>query len=103
MKKSVTEQIVELISKFDGQFLKPEILDKGLISQIENEYHECRFAPQGEEYLEDGETITDTIEGNLCRMSAPGYLDWTEWELCRDEDDILDWISREAEEIQEVE
>lgn len=99
---SVTEQIEALIEKFDGQFMKPQIYTKLTVSQIENKYGECRFAEQGEEYLEKDEKITETYKNAcLCRLSASGYMDCTDWTLCHDENDILDWISTEAETLGE--
>lgn len=101
---TVIEQIQALIDKFDGQFMKPDIRTRLVVSQIENEFGECRFAEKGEEYLDDGEKVTETYENAcLCRLSAPGYMDCTNWDLCHDENDILDWVSREAEQIDELE
>ncbi len=98
---TVTQQIETLIAMFDGQFLKPEILTRETVSQIENEHGECRWSVRGFEDLESGEQITETYENvSLCRLSASGYLDCTDWNLCHDENDILDWISREAESLE---
>lgn len=98
--KNVTEQIIELIEKFEGQFMRPDIRTKLTVSQIDNKHGESRFAEQGEEYLESDETITAVYENAcLCRLSAPGYLDATEWTLCHDENDILEWIDGEAESL----
>jgi hypothetical protein len=97
-KSSVTTQIEALIERFDGQFMKPQILTRVNVSEIENDVGESRVALQGEEYLEAGETITESYENVcLCRLSAPGYTDCTDWTLCHDENDILDWIITEAE------
>lgn len=95
---SVTKQIEMLIKRFDGQFMRPEILTQLTVSQIDNDLYESRWAEQGEEYLEKNETVTATFENAcLCRLSAPGYMDCTDWELCLDENDILDWLITEAD------
>lgn len=100
--KSVTEQIKGLIKLFENQFMTPEIRTRLTVSQIDNKFGESRFAEQGEEYLEEGEEITATYENvSLCRLSASGYMDCTEWTLCHDENDILEWIEGEAETINE--
>lgn len=99
-KQTITKQIETLIARFESQFMKPEIITRLTVSQIENDYGECRWSRQGEENLEDGEQITATFENAcLCRLSASGYTDCTDWRLCHDENDILDWISQEAEQI----
>lgn len=103
-KQTVTEQIEVLIHKFENEFMRPDIRTKLTVSQIENEYGECRFAEQGDENLESDETVTATYENAcLCRLSAPGYMDCTDWTLCHDENDILDWIDTEAEYIGDLE
>lgn len=97
---TVTAQIEALISQFDGEFMKPEILTGLRVSQIENEMGECRWSEQGDENLDDGETITDTFNNVcLCRLSASGYMDCTDWDLCHDENDILQWLTNEAEHL----
>jgi hypothetical protein len=101
-KLTVTQQIEALIERFDSQFMKPEILTKLTVSQIENKYGECRWSEQGEEYLDQDETITETYENAcLCRLSASGFMDCTDWTLCHDENEILDWLSNEAEDLSE--
>ncbi len=103
MKQSVTSQIHALIEKFENVFMKPEILTRLTVSQVDNEYSESRFVIQGEEYLEKNETITATYENvSLCRLSASGYTDCTDWTLCHDENDILDWLYNEAEYLTEI-
>lgn len=102
MSNSVTDQIHALIALFENEFMKPQILTKLTVSQIENEFGECRFAEQGDENLEADESLTATYENAcLCRLSASGYMDCTDWELCHNENDILEWISREAETLSE--
>ncbi len=97
---NATKQIENLISKFDGQFMRPMIHTQLTVSQIDNEYGESRWAEQGDENLDDGESITETFTNvSLCRLSAPGYVDCTDWELCHDENDILEWLEREFEKI----
>lgn len=94
---TVTQQIKALIAKFDGQFMKPDIRTQLTVSQIENEFGEIRFAEQGDENLESDERITVTFENvSLCRLSASGYMDCTDWALCHDENDILNWITEEV-------
>ena len=55
---TVTQEIERIISLFDGQFMRPDIRTQLVVSQIENDCGECRWAEQGEEYL-------DTTEGVL--------------------------------------
>lgn len=99
-KPSVTTKIIALLKRFDKQFLKPEIYTRLTVSQIENDYHEVRFAEQGDENLEAHEKITATYKNvSLCRLSASGYTDCTDWDLCYDENDILEWLEREAESL----
>jgi hypothetical protein len=101
---NTTKEIERLIGLFDSQFMKPEIYTRLTVSQIDNKFGESRFAKEGEEYLEKGETITSKYENAcLCRLSASGYTDCTDWELCHDENDILEWLSREAEDLDEGE
>lgn len=97
---SVTEKIETLISLFDNEFMRPQILTQITVSQIDDEHGGSRWTPQGEEYLEKGEYIEETFKNaSLCRLSASGYMDCTDWELCLDENDILDWIEREAAQV----
>lgn len=99
-KPTVTEHIEFLIEQFRGEFMKPQILTRLTVSQIDNEHGESRWTEQGDENLEDGEQITATFENvSLCRLSASGYMDCTDWTLCHDENDIMDWLITEAEHL----
>ncbi len=98
--KTISDQILEYIELFNNEFMKPEILSGLTVSQIENSCGEVRWCEQGDEFLESDEYVTYTFKNvSLCRLSASGYLDCTEWDLCHDENDILEWISREALEL----
>jgi hypothetical protein len=45
----------------------------------------------------DPEGAVATRSGYVVRMSAPGYMDATEWEYCETEADIAEWLENEAE------
>ena len=94
---SVTTQAIhEAIEMFNGQFMTPEIVTDEVF-EVTNDYGECRWTFDNGD-LESDETITEFYpRATLCRLSASGYLDCTEWTICHDENDILEWINQEIE------
>ena len=46
----------------------------------------------------DPDSCFETVEGFICRMSAPGYMDATDWEYCETEADVLRWLESEFSE-----
>ena len=60
-------------------FMRPEYSNEtfAYVTKPDGESYIC---PQGFEDLKDGDTL-ETIEGKwFCRLSAPGYLDCTDWD-----------------------
>lgn len=53
------------------------------------------------DYLQAGivdlESVAHSVSGYVCRLSADGYTDCTEWEYCETEADVLRWLKEQAE------
>ncbi len=47
----------------------------------------------------DPDSCFETVSGFIVRMSAPGYMDATDWTYCVNEADVLRWLENEAEEL----
>ncbi len=45
------------------------------------------------------EEISSSRNCFLCRLSAPGYMDCTDWERCDTEADVLEWLEDQASEV----
>ena len=55
------------------------------------------YLPSG---ITDLESLCEPLKGWLCRMSASGYMDCTEWEYCETVHDVLVYVERQAEECE---
>lgn len=61
-------------------FMVPEYSNEAFV-EIENKYGESRIVPAEFADLEEGESETNAWRGThwFCRLSAPGYMDCTDW------------------------
>lgn len=96
------------IKGFDNSFMQPEI-EEGVFYEVTDSYGETSIIPGflvGEcenladtlisfaDYLEtSGEPVSfEKIEGFGARLSAPGYLDCTEWTVFETEDEAINYL-----------
>ena len=83
---------------FKNSFMKPEVTCKQLWYQVEDEIGEIYIYPAElfgtiellKEHGEDSEI--ETISGYGARLSAPGYLDCTDWTLHDSEEEALEYL-----------
>lgn len=112
------KQIAALLDSTKWGFMTPEILKPTEVYEVENENGETAYLPGSlltlnfpddftdlPEYLRrvapfiDGEPAVITRrKGYMCRMSASGYMDSTDWEFCGQALEVLDWLEQQAEE-----
>lgn len=96
------ETISALLQRFSGQFMHPEICS-GPYAEIESPIGESRWVPSdcfAPGMSEDGETVTLTQWGILIRLSAPGYMDCTEWEPCSSWPEVISRLTQWCEEME---
>lgn len=85
-------------------FMKPEVV-RGDWYEVEDKRGETSIVPTDVgladwiDDLKDGESVTITLHVDTWggRMSAPGYLDCTEWGLYKSEADAIRWLREEYE------
>ncbi len=114
--------IDEMLDKYDWGFMTPDIsrepesayiveTDNGssvvpesvvnvsmspMDSETDNEFCLARIAP----YVDGKPQSIKRVNGYLCRLSASGYMDRTDWEFCATLREVLDWLENEAESVE---
>ena len=78
-------------------FMVPQYVE-GQWAEVENRYGESTYVPADCVELEDGERVVRTFEGVGCRLSAPGYMDCTEWAVFPTEEEAREYI-RETDDV----
>jgi len=71
-------------------FMEPEITEK----QTWNLVEECgEYYYIESQYVTPSMTVTETIQGYGARLTAPGYLDCTDWEICDSVDEAREYLA----------
>ena len=123
---NTTETIATIIATTPWGFMSPEIIrDRNVLlvetmngmecvpgdtlglpdpPSIEDDESCQSYATKVSDYCQGGivdvESACQPMSGYVCRMSASGYMDCSEWIFCETESDVLRWLESEAEQVQ---
>ena len=89
------DELCEEYSKIDT-FMEPQVTHKMNWWEIESDFstmtlpYECRLSNRE---MPDGRWFADYLTGYGARLSAPGYMDCTDWTVFDTEQEAIDYLA----------
>lgn len=78
--KPLTQEEEAILDAMNREFMRP-FVQSGKWDCVENKHKEGAVVEHGTYYDDDPDwTLIETVSGWCARLSAPGYMDCTEWE-----------------------